>query len=161
MVVDTIVPVEIVTEYIVCATTPKVRDSLVLALAPALATTVTLTPTPPVNQTQTLSPTLTLTLTQAPTLTTPKAAAGPQNLWVSLNGLDYVDTGKEFLFYAFAIAKVSPQGSPVKGRQNVVVTGTGFAGFPPGDGLGATESMRTLTLTLALALALTPTSTQP
>ena len=104
---------------------------------------------------------LILTLTQAPTLTTPKAAAGPQNLWVSLNGLDYVDTGKEFLFYAFAIAKVSPQGSPVKGRQNVVVTGTGFAGFPPGDGLGATESMRTLTLTLALALALTPTSTQP
>ena len=44
VVVDTIVPVEIVTEYIVCATTPK-------------------------------------------------AAAGPQNLWVSLNGLDYVDTG--------------------------------------------------------------------
>ena len=38
--------------------------------------------------------------------TTPKAAAGQQNLWVSLNGLDYVDTGKEFLFYAFAIAKV-------------------------------------------------------
>jgi len=36
---------------------------------------------------------------------------------------------------------VSPQGSPVKGRQAVVVTGTGFDGFPPGDGLGAPESM--------------------
>ena len=42
---DTIVPVEIVTEYIVCATTPKARP-------------------------------------------------GAQNLFVSLNGLDYVDTGK-------------------------------------------------------------------
>ena len=80
---------------------------------------------------------MTLTLT----LTTPKAAAGPQNLWVSLNGLDYVDTGKEFLFYAFAIDSVAPQGSPLKGRQDVVVTGTGFDGFPPGDGMGAPESM--------------------
>jgi hypothetical protein len=44
--------------------------------------------------------------------------------------------------------QVSPQGSPVKGRQDVVVTGTGFDGFPPGDGLGAPESMLTLTLTL-------------
>ena len=52
-----------------------------------------------------------------------------------------MDTGKEFLFYAFAIDSVSPQGSPVKGRQDVVVTGTGFDGFPPGPGMGAPESM--------------------
>jgi hypothetical protein len=61
--------------------------------------------------------------------TSPRSAAADVTLRVSTNGQDFVDTLKVFRYYDVRIASINPAGSPLPGRRDVIVRGTGFLSF--------------------------------
>ena len=61
--------------------------------------------------------------------TSPRENAADVTLRVSTNGQDFVDTFKVFRYYDVKVTSINPAGSPLPGRRNVIVKGSGFLGF--------------------------------